>query len=179
MQFSSVFTIGNASNAPILGMSQYSELPHITVSVAGVRTLLEDIKSHKATGPDGIPARLLTYYAADLAPVLSHTYQASLSQGRVPADWKHAWVIPVFKKGARNSPSNYIPISITSIACKTSEHIIHSNLMNHLERYNILSDYQHGFRKRRSCEMQLIQAVDALAKCPNEGGQIDAVLQDF
>ena len=179
MQFSSVFTIGNASNAPSLGVSTYSELPHITVYVAGVRKLLEDIKPHKATGPDGIPAKLLKDYAADLAPVLSHIYQASLNQGRVPADWKHAWVIPVFKKGARNSPSNYIPISITSIACKTLEHIIHSNLMNHLERHNILSDHQHGFRKRRSCETQLIQAVDDLAKCLNDGGQIDAVLLDF
>ena len=51
--------------------------------------------------------------------------------------------------------------------------------MNHLERHNILSDHQHGFRKRRSCETQLIQAVDDLAKCLNEGGQIDAVLLDF
>ena len=179
MQFSSVFTTGNASNAPSLGVSPYSELPHITVSVAGVRKLLEDIKPHKATGPDGIPARLLKDYAAGLAPVLSHIYQASLNQGRVPADWKHAWVIPVFKKGARNSHSNYRPISITSIACKTLEHIIRSNLMNHLERHNILSDHQHGFRKRRSCETQLIQAVDDLAKCLNVGGQIDAVLLDF
>ena len=111
--------------------------------------------------------------------MLSHIYQASLNQGRVPADWKHAWVIPVFKKGARNSPSNYRPISITSIACKTLEHIIHSNLMNHLECHNILSDHQHGFRKRRSFETQLIQAVDDLAKCLNDGGQIDAVLLDF
>ena len=111
--------------------------------------------------------------------MLSHIYQASLNQGRVPADWKHAWVIPVFKKGARNSHSNCRPISITSIACKTLEHIIHSNLMNHLERHNNLSDHQHGFRKRRSCETQLLQAVDDLAKCLNEGGQIDAVLLDF
>ena len=121
------FTIGNASNVPSLGVSPHSELPHITVSVAGVRTLLKAIKPHKATGPDGIPARLLTDYAADLAPVLSHIYQVSLNQGRVPVDWKHACVIPVFRKGARKSPSNYRHISITSIACKTLEHIIHSN----------------------------------------------------
>ena len=136
-QLTLVFTIGNVSNAPSMGVSPYSELPHIKVSVAGVRTLLEAIKPHKATGPDGIPARLLTDYAADLAPVLSHIYQASLNQGRVLADWKQAWVITVFKKGARNSPSNYRPISITSIACKTLEHIIHGNLMNHLEHHNI------------------------------------------
>lgn len=179
MQFSSVFTDGDTNNVLSLGMSPYSDFPHIRVSEAGVRKLLEAVKPHKATGPDGIPARLLKDYAAELAPVLTLIYQASLNQGTVPADWKHAWVIPVYKKGTRTTASNYRPISLTSISCKTLEHIVHSNLMDHLEQHNILSDYQHGFRKRRSCETQLIQAVDDLAMCLNEGGQIDAVLLDF
>ena len=89
MQFSTVFTIGNASNAPSLGVSTYSELPHITVSVAGVRKLLEDIKPHKATGPDGIPTRLLKDYAPDLAPVLSHIYQEEFQQiGSMPGSYQ-------------------------------------------------------------------------------------------
>ena len=76
------------------------------------------------------------------------------------------------------SPSNYRPVSITSIACKTLENVIHCNLMDHMECHNILSDHQHGFRKRRSCEVQIIQAVDDLAKCLNDDGQIDAVPLD-
>ena len=116
MQFSPVFTSGDASNTPSLGVSQYSELPHIiNVLVVGVRHLLEAIKPQKATGPDWIAARLLKDYAAELAPVLSHIYQTSLNEGRVPApaDWKHSSVIPVSKKGARTSPSNYRSIYIT------------------------------------------------------------------
>ena len=160
-------------------MTPYSELPHIRVYVTGVRKLLETIKPLKATGPDGIPARLLKDYTTELAPVLSHIYQASLNQERVPADWKHVWVIPVYKKGARTSPSNYRPISTTNIACKTLEHIIPNNLKDHLEHYNILSNYQHEFHTCRSCTIQLIQTIDDLAKCTNEGRQIDAVLLDF
>ena len=113
MEFSSVFTSGDASNAPGLGSEHTQRVTtYQRMSVAGVRKLLEAIKHHKATGPDGIPARLLKDYAFELAPVLSHIYQASLNQERVPADWKHAWVIPVYKKGARTSPSHYRPIYI-------------------------------------------------------------------
>ena len=143
-----------------------------------MRKLLEAVKPHKATGPDAIPARLLKDYAAEIAPVLTLIYQASLGQGTVPIDWKHAWVIPVYKKGDRGSPSNYRPIFLTNISCKTLEHIIHSNFMDHLENLNILTDYQHGFRKHRSWETQLIQTVDDLAKSLHDAGQIDAVL-DF
>ena len=48
-----------------------------------------------------------------------------------------------------------------------------------MEYHYILSDHQHGFCKCRSCETQIIQAVDGRAKCLNECGQIDAVLLDF
>ena len=51
--------------------------------------------------------------------------------------------------------------------------------MDHLENLNILTDYRHGFRKRRSCETQLIQNVDDLTKSPHYTGHIDAVLLDF
>ena len=51
-----------------------------------------------------------------------------------------------------------------NISCKTLEHIIHSNFMDHLENLNILTDYQHGFRKRRSCETQLRQGTTAIVR---------------
>ena len=40
-------------------------------------------------------------------------------------------------------------------------------------------DAEHGFRKSRSCETQLIQTVNDLAKSPNERQQIDSILLDF
>ena len=51
--------------------------------------------------------------------------------------------------------------------------------MNHLSQNNLLSDNQHGFRTRRSCETQLITTVQELAKNMSSGKQIDAILLDF
>ena len=51
--------------------------------------------------------------------------------------------------------------------------------MAHLDKHKILSDDQHGFRKRRSCETQLIITLNDLAKGLNSKQQIDAVLLDF
>ena len=70
-------------------------------------------------------------------------------------------------------------MSLTSICCKILEHIVHSHVMSHLDNHQMLNDAQHGFRKRRSCESQLILTVQDLAKGLNEGEQIDAVLLDF
>lgn len=145
----------------------------------GIQKLLKDLKPHKASGPDSIPARLLKTAADELAPGLAHLFQISVDNGKIPLDWKTALVTPVFKKGNRSDPGNYRPISLTSIACKILEHVIHSCIINHFEHNQILTDCQHGFRKRRSCETQLIMTVDDLARGLNEKQQVDAILLDF
>ena len=86
---------------------------------------------------------------------------------------------PIFKKGDKSKPSNYRPVSLTSVCCKVLEHVIHSHLMKFFENNNILTDAQHGFRKYRSCESQLITTVQDLASGIDKSEQIDAVLLDF
>ena len=51
----------------------------------------------------------------------------SLETGSLPDDWRRANISPIFKKGERSKPSNYRPISLTSMCCKVMEHIIHLN----------------------------------------------------
>ena len=88
---------------------------------------------------------------------------------------------PIFKGGNKecSKAENYRPISLTSITCKVLEHIIHRNIIYHLDQRRILTDVQHGFRKSRSCETQLIKTVNDLAKSLNEGQQVDSILLDF
>jgi hypothetical protein len=59
------------------------------------------------------------------------------------------------------------------------EYIIHSSVLTHLENTNILSDEQHGFRKRRSCDTQLVLTIHDSAKALDSGDQIDGILLDF
>ena len=122
----------------------------------GVIKLLKKINPHEATGPYNIPARLLKKLAVSLGPMLTILYQASLDSGTLPAIWRSATVSPIFKKEDRNKPSNYRPISLTVICCKLLEHIIHICMMRHFDSCNILTDFQHVFRKARSCESQLM-----------------------
>ena len=123
--------------------------------------------------------RLYPPLADELTPIFTLFFQASLKQGTIPIDWTTANVVPIFKKGDRLQPINYRPISLTSITCKMFEHIITSNIMQHLDSHNILHDAQHGFRKHRSTETQLIQLIDNLAHNIDTRIQTDAILLDF
>ena len=48
-----------------------------------------------------------------------------------------------------------------------------------MDQYNILSDEQHGFRHKRSCETQLILTIHDLAKNLDNGLQSDVIFLDF
>ena len=154
-------------------------LTNISISEEGVRKLLSDLNPYKASGPDQIAPRVLKEIATEVAPVLTKIYQASLTTGTVPADWKKANIAPVFKKGEHYNPANYRPVSLTSIPCKILEHIIVKKIMDHLENNAILCPQQHGFRKKRSCETQLLELVDELAHNMEGGAQTDIVIMDF
>ena len=93
-------------------------------------------------------AYILKTAADELAPALALLFQLSMDQGEIPQDWKQALVVPIFKKGDKHQPSNYRPVSLTSITCKLLEHIIHRNIMHHFDQHRVLCDDQHEFRKK-------------------------------
>ena len=51
--------------------------------------------------------------------------------------------------------------------------------MDHLEEYNILSSFQHGFRSIHSCESQLLITLEDLAQNIDHGLQTDVIILDF
>ena len=179
-QFVSVFSEED-DIIPHINSPRSIRMPEITVSVNGVRKLLSKLNPYKSSGPDTVSARFLKEVANEIAPALTLLFNASLCQGLIPNEWKEALINPIYKSGKkdRGNAENYRPISLTSVTCKVLEHIIHSNVMSHLENNGILSDVQHGFRKRRSCETQLVVVINDFAKALNNADQLDTVLLDF
>ena len=125
----------------------------ITADPNGVLKLLNNLKIHKASGPDGLSARVLKEYSSEIAPFLALIYIESLAQGTVPDNWRQANVAPIFKKGEKYDAANYRPVSPTCICCKTLEHITVNNTNKHLAFESILADCQHGFRSQRSLSL--------------------------
>ena len=159
--------------------STLPDMPPITVDVEGVKKLLLNINTAKAIGPDQIQNQALKIAAEEIAPILQFIFQQSLNTGDLPLDCIKANTTPIYKKGATTDPANYRPVSLTCTCCKLMEHIIDSNLMRHLAKHNVLAGNQHAFRKRRSCESQLILTTNDLAMNLDENNTTDMAVLDF
>ena len=154
-QFQSVYTREDIDLIPEKGPSPFQHMQDISINPNGVKKLLKDLKPYKAAGPDGIP----TYILRSAAGNFSRIYQFSLDTGSVPSGR---------------------PVSLTSVACKVLENIVHSSIMRHLDQNSILTVKQHGFRKKRSTVTQLVATIQGIASSLRSGkDQVDVVLLDF
>ncbi|KAK4811018.1 hypothetical protein QYF61_015722 [Mycteria americana] len=135
--------------------------------------------THKSMGPDEIHPRVLKELAEVLTKPLSIIYQQSWLTGEVPADWRLANVTPIFKKGRKEDPGNYRPVSLTSVPGNLMEQIILSAITWHVENNQGIKPSQHGFRKGRSCLTNLISFYDKVTRLVDEGKALDVVYLDF
>jgi hypothetical protein len=156
-----------------------STIPSIKIKTEGVEKLLRNINRSKASGPDNIPNRILKQCAKQLAPSLAIIFQSSIDTGVLPKDWLNANISSIYKKGDKHSAENYRPVSLTSVPCKLLEHIICRNMMNHLEKPNILTSLNHGFRSDHSCETQLAVTIHDMLQSFDRKKQLDIVILDF
>ena len=115
----------------------------------------------------------------ELTPVFNALFRNSYETGSLPAVWMSAWVTPVFKKGTKCDGSNYRPVRLTCVACKLLEHVLSSHIRNHLDKYNALSPYQHGFQKKLSCESQLLMTSHDLLSRLDHKDEVDVGILDF
>ncbi|GAB0179576.1 mitochondrial enolase superfamily member 1 [Grus japonensis] len=99
--------------------------------------------------------------------------------GQVPEDWKKASVTLVFKKGKKEDPGNYRPVSLTSIPEKVMEQLILKVISKPVEEKKVIRSGQHGFTKGKSCLTNLMAFCDGMTGWVDEGRAVDVVYLDF
>ncbi|KAK4811903.1 hypothetical protein QYF61_017427, partial [Mycteria americana] len=112
-----------------------------------VQDLLLQLNAHKTMGPDEIQPRLLKELADVIVRPLTVIYQQSWEPGEVLVNWKLANIIPIFKKGKKDDPGNYRPVSLTSVPGEIMEKIILGVIEKHLKDNTVIEQSQHLFMK--------------------------------
>uniref|UniRef100_A0A1X7THZ7 Uncharacterized protein n=1 Tax=Amphimedon queenslandica TaxID=400682 RepID=A0A1X7THZ7_AMPQE len=126
----------------------------IEVSVHDVFSTLISLDPTKATGIDGIPARLLKLCATPLCTPIHHLFTQCLEQSYLPSELRTHMITPVHKSGDKGSVTNYRPISLLCCISKVLEKIMFDRISEFIQLHFISSN-QFGFLKHRSTLQQL------------------------
>jgi hypothetical protein len=177
--FTSVFSKEDISNLPVKQRETDTDLEHIIFERTDILKVLKNLKQGAAPGLDGISPKVLKELRFELVGSLRNLFQKSLDLTQVPTDWKKATVTPIYKKGPKNNPANYRPVSLTSIPCKVMETVIKNKMMQHLQSLNLIKPSQHGFIQGRSCATNLVLFLDELTKAIDKCVPADVFYLDF
>ena len=109
-QFKAIFTDEDVDTIPDMDSNGVSDIDPLVFQTKGVLSLVKNINTKKASGPDGISCSVLKEAVEEIAPFLQFIFSQPLTTGQVPGDRKCANVSPVFKKGSKKEACNYRPV---------------------------------------------------------------------
>ena len=178
--FGTVFTVEDTGEVPSMGDKSLDNcLTTVVILIEDVWHQLAILNPGKSGGLDGCHPHILREVKEGVVTPLYLIFKKSLEDGELSKPWKDALVTALHKKGDKRLPSNYRPVSLTSVICKMLEHIIKDHLLQYFMRNKFITSRQHGFCPGHSCDTQLIHVLDDWTSALELGHQVDVIYLDL
>ena len=114
-----------------------------------VKSAIDNMKSGKAPGADGVSAEMLKAGGDVITETLPEIFKEIWEEEEIPVDWKTGLIVKLPKKGKLSLCKNWRGITLLSITSKVFSRVILNRISTALDP--MLRKEQAGFSKGRSC----------------------------
>lgn len=114
-----------------------------------VEEIIQAIRKMKKKKTAGILMTAWIYEGTGVKNDLIEILKQIWKKGVLPKDWKTNIIVPIFKKSDQEQTENYRGVSLLCTAYKIYAEVIRKRLEEKMERKEVLSESQTGFRKGR------------------------------
>jgi len=140
--------------------------------------IVRGFKNSGSSGPDGISINYVKDAIEELAPMLGFIFDKAALLAKIPVQWKTAKIIPLYKKGKKDNPENYRPISLLCSIGKIFEKCV-LKFMTDSFGHSLPSSFQHGFRKNHSTTTAALTIQNSISKAMDRKKKVIVVSTDM
>lgn len=124
-----------------------------------IMTTFKSLNLKKTEDLWGMSVKVVMSVIHILAPHLACIFNKCIEEGVFPDLMKCSKLIPLFKSGDREDPTNFRPISVLPTLSKVFEKIVLNQLLAHFESCGLLHSQQYGFTKGRSTTLAGVMLI--------------------
>ena len=144
-----------------------------------IKRAATQLKSNKSCSLDNIMNEYLKEFIDVLKLPLETVFNYILDKKSFPKQWTKGIIIPIYKKGDTNLPSNYRGITLVSCFGKLFTVIVNARLKKWADQNDIISDAQFGFRSDYGTVDAIFILQSLINKRLNKKKKIYACFIDF
>ena len=149
------------------------------ISPQEINSVLRKLSTGKAMGLDNVSNEMLKVAGNTCLPFLTSLFNKIYTTSSFPTPWKKAYITTLYKKGAKNDPANYRPISITSCFGKVFTSVLNVRLMSFMVDKNIAHPFQGAFTKGKRGTDHILVANTLIDQARHMGHPLYAAFIDL
>ena len=172
--------INNGSTLPThMKYLTNNRLSSISFSQEDIAKKIQNLDSGKAHGHDSISIRMLKLCGSAIYKTLVIIFKQSVDTGISPSEWKKGNIVPIHKKGDKQTLKNYRPVSLLPICRKILERLIFNEMFDFFIENELISSNRSGFKLGDSCVNQLVSITHEIYKSFDESHEVRGVFLDI
>lgn len=150
------------------------------IATSEISEHIKNLKLKKACGQDNISNEMLKHSSPYIIQTLAKLFNLVLLSGSSPETWSEGLITPMYKKGDKFEPNNYLGICVGSNLAKLFCNIINSRIVTFLTQHNILNKSQIGFLPKQRTSDHIYSLHTLINKnCKGKQRKIFSCFIDF
>ena len=172
--------IKNSSKFPLhLHYLTDYRLSSVSFSQDDIAKIIQNLDPNKAHGHDNISIRMLKICGSSIYKPLEMIFKQCIETGVFPSEWKKANIVPIHKKGDKQTLENYRPVSLLPICGKILERLMFNEMFNFFIENKLISSNQSGFKPGDSCINQLLSITHEIYESFDVGLEVRSIFLDI
>ena len=156
-----------------------NRLSSVSFSQDDIAKIIQNLDPNKAHGHDNISIHMLKICGSSVYKPLEMIFKQCIETGFFPSEWKKANIVPIHKKGDKQTLENYRPVSLLPICGKILERLMFNEMFNFFIENKLISSNQSGFKPGDSCINQLLYITHEIYESFDMGLEVRSVVLDI